>query len=222
VDDECFERLTAIIHHTLPENANDVLDAPVTLHELRRAVKKGKPNKELGADGMRQDFLKDAWEIIHPELLAILQQMHTEGMITDTQKHGMMICFPKIQRPTGPGDYRILTLLNADIKAMARITANHLGLGPPSIIHTSQHCGVRGHTTFDAVATVHEAIAHAEQALCILSHEFQATFDNISHQYLFQILERYRFSARFQRRIRNIYENATSFTSMDTLRAPFW
>jgi hypothetical protein len=99
-------------------------------------------------------------------------------------------------------------LLNADIKVMARIIANRLGLWLPSIIHTSQHCGVRGHTIFDAVATVREAIAqaaHTKQALCILSLDFQAAFDNISHQYLFEILERYGFGASFQRRIRNTW-----------------
>jgi hypothetical protein len=72
VDDESFERLAAIIHHTLPENANDVLDAPVTLDELHRAVKKGRPNKAPGAGGMSQDFFKDVWEVIHPDLLPIL------------------------------------------------------------------------------------------------------------------------------------------------------
>jgi hypothetical protein len=76
-------------------------------------------------------------------VLAILQHMHTEGVIMDTQKHGMMFCLPKIQHPNGPDDHRILTVLNADIKVMARIIANRLGLWLPSIIHKSQHCGTR-------------------------------------------------------------------------------
>jgi hypothetical protein len=104
-------------------------------------------------------------------------------------------------------------LLNADIKVIAHIIVKLLGLWILSIIHKSQHCGIREHTIIDAVATVREAIAQAEHikwALCILSLDFQAAFDNTSHQYLFQILETYGFSARFQRRIRNTYENATS------------
>jgi hypothetical protein len=71
---------------------------------------------------------------------------------------------------------------------MARIIANRLNPWLPSILHKSQYCGVRGHTIFDAVATIREVIAQAEhtkQALCILSLDFKAAFDNISHQYLF-------------------------------------
>jgi hypothetical protein len=105
----------------------------------------------------------------------------------------------------------ILTLLNADLQVMARIIVNSLDQWLPSIIHTSQHCGIRGHTIFDAVATIREVIAQAEhkqQALCILSLDLQAAFDNISHQYLYKILDRYGFSAKSQKRIRSPYDNA--------------
>jgi hypothetical protein len=71
VDDESFEQLATTIHHTLTGDANDVLNAPVTLEELRCAVKKGKPNKAHGSDGMSQNFFKAAREIIHPDMLAI-------------------------------------------------------------------------------------------------------------------------------------------------------
>jgi hypothetical protein len=91
VDDESFEGLATTIHHTLTGNTNDVLDAPMTLEELQRAVKEEKPNKAPGFNGMSQDFLKAAWEI----MFAIIQEMHTEGVIMNTQTHGMMACIPK-------------------------------------------------------------------------------------------------------------------------------
>jgi hypothetical protein len=141
---------------------------------------------------MSQDFFKEMWEVIHPDILGIMQEMHTTSEITKTQTHGMLVCIPKKQVPIRPEDYRILTLLNADIKLLARIISNRLDQWLPSVIHQDQHCGIRGRTILDAVATVRGAIAHAEytkQALCILSLEFQTAFDNVSHQYLFNILE---------------------------------
>jgi hypothetical protein len=79
------------------------------------------------------------------DMLAIIQEMHTEAVVLNALKLGMMICIPKIIHPTEPGDYRILTLLNANLKMMARIIANRLDHWLPSIIHTSQQCGIRGH-----------------------------------------------------------------------------
>jgi hypothetical protein len=40
--------------------------------------------------------------------------------------------------------------------------------------------------------------------------DFQAAFDNISHTYLFQILQAYGFSEAFQERIKSMYEGATA------------
>jgi hypothetical protein len=47
----------------------------------------------------------------------------------------------------------------------------------PEELHQSQHCGLPGNTTFDAVATVRDAIAYVELThaqLCIVSLDFTA------------------------------------------------
>ena len=56
-------------------------------------------------------------------------------------------------------------------------------------------------------------MAYAEttnNALCILSLDFKAAFDNTSHTYLFTMLKAYGFSDEFQQRIKTMYEGATS------------
>jgi hypothetical protein len=211
IQQESYERLAQTIITPVPHEANMALDAPITTDELLRAVKKGKNNKAPGADGVCQDFFKVAWDFIHPDLLEVVQQMYTEGKVLDTQRLGMMICIPKTPTPIVADDYRFLTLLNSDVKLMARIMADRMAQWLPTILHHSQHCGLQGKTMLDAVATIREVIANAEhtgQAMCILSLDFQAAFDRISHQYLFNILDRYGFSMQFQRRIRDLYEKA--------------
>jgi hypothetical protein len=42
------------------------------------------------------------------------------------KKHGIIVLLPKTTNPTTPEHYRALTLLNADIKIVARIIANRL------------------------------------------------------------------------------------------------
>ena len=49
-----------------------------------------------------------------------------------------------------------------------------------------------GNTIFDAVATVRGAVAYAELThapLCIISLDFTAAFDGISHTYRFRMLK---------------------------------
>jgi len=144
---------------------------------------------------------KRCGKTIKDDLLEIANQMYIDGMISDNKKHVLIICVPKKLRPTRPEDFRHLTLLNVDLKLMTRILANRLSSWLTSILHPSQHCGMYGLSILEAIATVREAIAYTEYTrtpMRILSIDFKEAFDNIVHDYLFQLLESYGFSKQFQ------------------------
>jgi hypothetical protein len=106
-----------------------------------------------------------------------------------------------------------MTLLNADFKIMARIISNTLPPWLADLLQPSQHCGVQDNTALDAIDEVREAVSDAEttkNAQCILSLDFKAAFDNISHTYLFKMFKAYAYSERFQQRIKSMYEGSTS------------
>jgi len=143
----------------------------------------------------------------------LMNEMLIERKVLQQQKHGVIVCLPKICEPTTLADFRPITLLNTDYKMMARIIVNRLRPIMAELLQQSQFCGVPGRTIFEAVATVREAIAQAEITrvpLCILSLDFQEAFDRISHQYLFSILKSSGFSDWFIDRIRGMYEGAAS------------
>ena len=120
---------------------------------------------------------------------------------------------PKKPRPMRPEDFRHLTLLNADLKLLSRILANRIRPWLATLLHPSQHCGIQGHNIFQAIAGVLEAITYTEctrTSMCVLSLDFKEAIDNISHDYLFQILKKYGFSRFFQQYVRFMYQNATT------------
>jgi hypothetical protein len=103
-------------------------------------------------------------------------QMHEAGMISDnlTIKTTEWRCVYQNPRPTWPEDFCHMTLLNADLKLLRRILAKRLSQWLNSMLHPSQHCGMNGITTYEALATVREAIACTEYrrtSMCILSLE---------------------------------------------------
>jgi hypothetical protein len=150
--------------------------------------------------------------MIKDDLHTIMNQMFLDEAILPSQKHGIIVCLPKSNRPTHPDDYRPLTLMNTGLKLLSRILANRLR---PWLndLHPSQYCGVQVNNILGAVAAIRETVAQAELTnapVCIISLDFKAAFDNIAHSYLFATLEAYGFSACFQRRLRHLYENTTS------------
>jgi hypothetical protein len=106
------------------------------------------------------------------------------GQIDDSATAGTDSMLPKKTNPKYVEDYRLLTLLYTDYKILARFIANRLRLCITEILHPNQYCGLQGNTAFDAVAAIREAVAVAEVTrtpLGIVSIDFSAAFDNISH-----------------------------------------
>jgi len=87
------------------------------------------------------------------------------------------------------------------------------------VLHQNQYCGRNGKTIYDAVVTVRDIIAYAEDtniSICVLSIDFSDAFDKISHTYLFEILrEKGIISANFCQCLRNIYADSTSILTMN-------
>jgi hypothetical protein len=61
-----------------------------------------------------------------------------------------------------------------------------------------------GTSIFEAVATIRGAIAYAEvkrSPLYVLKIDFQCAFDNLPHEYLFEVLCKYGFSENFRKHV---------------------
>jgi hypothetical protein len=182
-NEDNLRQLMRAVRKTLPPEAGVDLDTPITMDELRDSVKRGKTKPRATMVLIRNYLVM--WDTIKHELLQMVNQMYDTG-ISDNQKHGV-VCVPKKPRPTRPEDFRHLTLLNADLKLLTRILAKRLSPWLHTLLHHGQHCGINGRTSYEALATIREAIActeYARTSMCILSLDFRNAFDNISHEYL--------------------------------------
>jgi len=80
-------------------------------------------------------------------------------------------------------------------------------------LKSTKYCEVSENIILHAVATIRDAITHAEYTntpLCILTLDFKIGFDRITHSYLFTILHSYAFSPSLINLIRNMCDGATT------------
>ena len=139
---QSLQQLTSCDLERILLEMNDTLAEPISLKEIWMAISKGKSHKAPGPDGICLEFFKVAWEVVKLDLLQILYIMFLSGIIVGNQLQGHIVCLPK-KAPAKRINYRPLTLMNTDYKILTRIVANRLRTCLPSIIHPSQHCGVR-------------------------------------------------------------------------------
>jgi hypothetical protein len=126
VDEERIRKIVSCGLEKLSASANIALEEPITVDELELAIKTGNKNKSPGHDGISHEFFKAVWGISKHEMLEVMNNMCIDGALTETEKNGIIVCLPKKMDPTGPEDYRPLTLLNNDYKLLTRILANRL------------------------------------------------------------------------------------------------
>jgi hypothetical protein len=109
-----------------------------------------------------------------------------------TKKGGVIVCILH---------FRPLTLLNADFKLLSRLSDNNMKRWINNIMHPNQHCRAYDNNIYGAITAIRETIAKSELTntpTCILTLDFKDAFDNITHTYLFSIMEAYGFSTTFR------------------------
>jgi hypothetical protein len=188
------------------------LGRAITIDELRLAIRQGKQRKARGIDGSFHEFFQHTWDVTKYNILSLLNSMFIDGHILP-KKQGVIVCIPKHPVCKTPSDFRPLTLLNADLKLLSSILANRMKRWIPGIIDPNKFCGATDNNIFGALAAIRETIAHSDHTrapACILSLDFQHTFDRVNHDYLFRALDAYGFSETLCNKLRRVYEEATS------------
>ena len=192
---------------------NFTLTEPIIEDEIRKAIFQVKPHKAPGVNRKGLEFYRSEWNTIRTESTQIMNCMFTDDPLMAQQVKGLVVCIPKNRHPECIGDFRPLTLLNADYKILARIIANRLKPILQDLVHPQQHRGSMGTSVFEAVATIRDASAHSEtthKPLCVIAIDFQSAFERVSHRYLERVLHARGFDDPFLRRIMGLYRNASS------------
>ena len=99
----------------------------VTLEELHSALKASARGKKPGSDGLPYEFFAQFWDLLGPELLAVLQdsfQTQHAPSLPASMTQGVITLLYKGKGPHALLDsYRPITLLNSDYKLLAKALA---------------------------------------------------------------------------------------------------
>jgi hypothetical protein len=174
--------------------------------------------KAPGYDGVPTDFLQLLWPIIKDDLLQVINEMYSDGALPRMQTRGVVVCILKTPRPMSPEEYRLLILINSDVRLFARIIVNRIRPWLTELIHTSQCGGVGDNNILDALAVLRETVATAEarsEPVCILYLDFKEAFDRMAHANLYAVLEHYGFGPFMCGNIRKLYDGAESVAQIN-------
>ena len=181
----------------------------VTECEVRDALKQVGLNKSPGLDGLPYEVYLTMSHMFVPILTDMFNHWFAQGAIPGSVTKGVITLLKKGSRHVWEGldDYRPISLLNTELKILARVLANCLQLVISDLIGPEQTFAVKGRSIQDNLHLIREVLEgikdDTESAL--ISLDQSKAFDRVDHRFLVSVLESAGFKPEFRRWISMMY-----------------
>uniref|UniRef100_A0AAR2KLP1 Reverse transcriptase domain-containing protein n=1 Tax=Pygocentrus nattereri TaxID=42514 RepID=A0AAR2KLP1_PYGNA len=187
------------------------LDSPLSLEEVLNAIKAMQSNKAPGPGGFPIEFFKTFAGALAPLLLSVFNESLEGGSLPPTLTQATIALLLKQDKdPASCGSYRPLSLLNADVKVLAKILASRLENVLPRIISEEQNGFIKGRQLFFNIRTLFNIIYSRQSDVLpeiVISLDAEKAFDRVEWEYLFAVLRKFGFGDKFISWIRLLYSS---------------
>ena len=194
---------------SLDEDRAAVCEGAVTEDEVKRAMSQVSNGSSPGLDGLPYELYKQHSHLFIPILTRVYNHWFVEGRIPSQITKGVITLLKKKDK-TGRGveDYRPITLLNTDLKILAKIIANRLLDVAEDLIAPQQTYALKGRSIQSNLHLLREVIEgiREDEDAAIISLDQSKAFDRVDHRFLFKVLEANGFRRDFMRWVRLLYQ----------------
>ena len=168
-------------------------------------------NKSPGLDGLPYEVYLRMSHMFVPILTDMFNHWFAQGAIPGSVTKGVITLLKKGGRHVWEGldDYRPITLLNTELKILARVLANRLQLVISNLIGSEQTFAVKGRSIQDNLHLIREVLEGIEDGTkaALISLDQSKAFDRVDHRFLATVLETAGFKPEFRRWISMMYHN---------------
>ena len=191
------QTLLSSLDRQLPVEAQQACEGAedgITLEELHSALKASARGKKPGSDGLPYEFFSQFWDMLGPELLAVLQdsfQTQHAPSLPACMTQGVITLLYKGKGSRSLLDsYRPITLLNSDYKLLAKALASRFGPALQHVVDPTQTAFVPGRWIGDNVLCHLEEVEYLQQGQpgCMVFLDFSKAYDRLSRSWVLQCM----------------------------------
>ena len=216
------QQLLKNIKKTIKASDRQKLDTPLEGKETEDAVFQQADNKSPGPDGVTAEFYKAFWYLIKDNYLRYVNAAKHSAFGKHKNTSVTTIIYKRKGKTYELTNYRPISLINLDLKILAKILTNRLKPVLPSIIHESQ-TAVYGRRIDHTVHMLRDLIALIEKedldgALIFLDQE--KAFDRVDHELLFKTMESFGIGHEFIKWVKTLYSDASTQIKVNGFLTP--
>ncbi len=188
-----------------------VLTGPITMKEVEDAIGKLCPNKTPGCDGLTAEFYQHFQQEISMILCDVLNQIFWDKSLSDMQKIAVIILLFKKGNRLLLGNYRPISLTNADYKIIAYVLSSRLEEHLPFLISSQQTAYMKTCFVGTNITFIQYAMDYfKDTSKMILFLDYKKAFDSISHEFIFHLLSHIGLPDHFVQWVRIMYGDVIS------------
>ena len=198
------------IKKTLSQTHKDLLDSPITLEELEKAVKSLNKEKSPGINGLPAEFYQMFWPLLKYRYLQFINHAFENSFPTTINTSVTSLLYKDKGDIESLVYYRPISLINTDIKILSKTLSNRLCPMLPLIIEKFQ-TAVDGRQIDHTVHMIRDLIDLANQEYMEAAFIFldqEKAFDRVDHQFLYKTMSAFGIGDNFIKWVQQIYSSA--------------
>jgi mannosylglycoprotein endo-beta-mannosidase len=164
------------------DEENDLLTAPYSEEEVKKAVFQMEHNKAPGPDGFPAEFYQKFWDVIKADLLDLFSFLHSGQLELFRLNFGEIVLLPKVNEAERIQQYRPICLLNVSFKIFTKAATIRLNFVAHHVVRPSQTSFMQGRNILDGVVILHETVHELHRKKLngvILKIDFEKACDKI-------------------------------------------
>ena len=172
----------------LSQVQSSALEGLLSYEEVSNTLKNMKNDKSPGSDGFTANFFKVFWKKLGVFVVRSLNYAFKIGNFSVTQKHGLITCIPKENKPKHfLKNWRPITLLNIVYKLASGSIANRLKSVLDSLVARDQTGFVKGRYIGENTRLLYDVMKYTEDNNIpglVMLVDFEKAFDTLSFNFI--------------------------------------
>ena len=213
------EHFQEILNRPDPTQTSDIPEAeedldvnlgPITVEEVRQAIKSLKSGKAPGKDGICPEMLKAESHATPEVLKEVFQKIWDGEQAPEEWSTGIIVKLPKKGDLGNCNNWRGITLLPMTSKVFTRIILNRVKDAADSIIRQEQAGFRKGRSCIDHIFTLRQILEQSTEwnsPIYTMFIDFTKAFDSLHRESLWKILRHHGIPVKMVSVIKLLYQD---------------